>query len=207
MCLSSFVYRSQKPDSLWKGIDSGAKKKGKKGKVFHIYLVKMELTHEAIIDCIKTGNHEKLLKLSKMPSEKSFRDLIKIRDIENRDALLLATRGDHQFADYNIVKILLDNGADVNVTDINGASPLLFLCEKYKKYSDLKLFKLLINHDANVNCQRNNGRTPLHECIMRGNDEEMRVLLTNGARLDLEDNYGWTPLAFCCVHSKHGKYI
>ena len=55
-----------------------------------------------------------------------------------------------------------------------------------------KLFKL------EINLTDNDGKTPLHYSITRGDVESSRILLENGAAVDLLDDMGRTPL-FCLI--------
>lgn len=66
------------------------------------------------------------------------------------------------FRDYNInkfdlIKMLLDSGADPNGTDQKGRTTLMVACKK-RSY---EVVKLLIEYGADVNCPNNKGMTPL----------------------------------------------
>lgn len=65
-------------------------------------------------------------------------------------------------ANYDIVKILLDNHANVNITDKWGQTPLhrLYFCLNSNNL--FKILQLLINHKCSFDKQDKNGNTILH---------------------------------------------
>ncbi len=83
-----------------------------------------------------------------------------------------------------IVKILVENGADVKVKNNDGDTPL------YGSW-DLGVFRLLIEKGADVNAKGFNGRTPLHYCH---GVEKIELLIANGADVNALDNKDRTPL-------------
>ena len=59
----------------------------------------------------------------------------------------------------DIIKILLDHGADIDLPTLRYKNtPLMLACD----YARLKTIKLLLNHGANVNARNNVGESPLH---------------------------------------------
>ena len=46
-----------------------------------------------------------------------------------------------------------------------------------------------------------NGRTPLHVCCLLGNDAMMRLLLKNGAKVEVTDSDGNTPIHFALKYA------
>jgi ankyrin repeat protein len=67
-----------------------------------------------------------------------------------------------QKGSIEIVQLLLNYKADVNVQDENGDTPLYSAC--LNKHPEI--VKLLINNNANVNAQNKNGSTPLHTACL-----------------------------------------
>lgn len=77
-----------------------------------------------------------------------------------------------------LVKILLEHGADVNTVDQNGESALA----KAVKINDAKLVELLIEYGADVNKFDNNGQRALLIAKRQKNQKIINLLLANGAK-------------------------
>jgi ankyrin repeat protein len=97
------------------------------------------------------------------------------------------------FGNLEIVKVLLDKGADINAVSKNklSATPL----QGAAAMQNLELARLLIARGANVNCRGEEGVTPLHEAAGNGQIELVKLLLANGANVNAKDDQGKTPLA------------
>ena len=96
-----------------------------------------------------------------------------------------------------ILKFLLENGADVNAKNSCGCTPLHVAEPKYKATAldELKeLFKLLIQNGADVNAKNNDGESPLHKLAPKGYYNVVDLLVKKDADVDAQDKYGYTPL-------------
>lgn len=101
----------------------------------------------------------------------------------------------------DIVRLLLDNGADPKAHEINwiGGTPLHWASER-----EPEIVQLLIDHGAEVNARVSRpgshhlGGTPLHWCARQKEDnaEVVEVLLKNGADTTLIDAFGKTALEY-----------
>jgi len=86
---------------------------------------------------------------------------------------------DHQLlnavfkGDLASVRMLLDNGADVEAKDANGSTPLVSAAE----YNDLAMVKLLLEKGANVRTKDRGGETALINAARSGNSEIVGLLL------------------------------
>ena len=90
----------------------------------------------------------------------------------------------------NTVKLLLENGADVNMRALDNSTPLHVAME----YGRDKIVRMLLEHGANVGAKDKNGRTPIHEAVESWNDESLRLSLEHGADVGAKDNKGRTPI-------------
>jgi len=93
--------------------------------------------------------------------------------------------------DTDVVKRLLDEGADPDVHDKGGRTPLHFAAQEYRPEET----RLLCRAGASVDAQDAHGNTPLGRATFDsgGRGEVIRVLLENGADPDAENGSGISP--------------
>jgi ankyrin repeat protein len=102
-----------------------------------------------------------------------------------------------------IVKLLLDAGADVAAVD-PGMKATALHAAAYAGRTEAA--RLLIEHGIDIDKQGpKNGYTALHDAIWENNVETARVIIAAGADLTLRSHSGETPLDF--ARSKHRKEI
>ena len=95
----------------------------------------------------------------------------------------------------DIVRWLLNHGADVNAQGFNGYTPLHSAAGR----GHLQAFQMLIEHNADIDIQNTLGMTPLHAAAgsyedHRNHIDIMQVLLDHGADPNARDNDNSTPL-------------
>jgi ankyrin repeat protein len=101
--------------------------------------------------------------------------------------------------DIDIMKALLDHGADPSRALANGTTTLAVALTGRGSPAltpDTPMFqavRLLLERGADVNATGTNGATLLHQSVNRG-EAFVRLLVEHGARLDLRDAGGRTPL-------------
>ena len=81
------------------------------------------------------------------------------------------------------LRLLINNGAQVNAKDPGGRTALFYAC-----YANLEATRLLLENGAEVNQKDNTGRTVLWQAVSSRNKEIVRLLLENGADPNLKDN-------------------
>lgn len=115
-------------------------------------------------------------------------------DVNTRSAsgttALLACLQRHHYKDTavnlrEVVRLLLDAGADPNIADKEGQTPLI------ANAWDVEIARMLVAHGANVNAQGKDGFTPL---LNAGTLELMRFLLEHGANPFAKTERGETAL-------------
>lgn len=94
-------------------------------------------------------------------------------DKYNNTPLMCAAREGQK----NIVKLLIDNGADPNIKDCIGATALHFALDS----GDFAIVALLVNAGVDVNTRDITGGSPLSIAAARGYYEIVQLLLSNGA--------------------------
>mmetsp|Transcript_38752 Transcript_38752/g.52600 ORF Transcript_38752/g.52600 Transcript_38752/m.52600 type:complete len:143 (-) Transcript_38752:157-585(-) len=95
-----------------------------------------------------------------------------------------------------IVKLLLKFGASPRVTTCRGESSLTLACMQ----ENLEICERLIVAAANVNEVDAHKRTPLLKAARHNSkDEILQLLLKNGAKPDIADEEGNTPLHFAAI--------
>jgi hypothetical protein len=114
------------------------------------------------------------------------------QDFKGQAALHLAT----SFADIEIVNLLLEKGADIDICDFQGKTSLMGAVMHRRK----DMVKLLLDKGAGINKTTVNDKlTPLHFAVMMGDLEGVKLLLNRGANLNARANLSLrptTPLSF-----------
>ena len=89
-----------------------------------------------------------------------------------------------------IVKLLLESGADVNEPNFAGHTALMIACNK----ENYNIVKLLVESDANINLANGNGNTALIFASRKQHLEIVKLLVESGADVNLPNNEKNTPL-------------
>jgi ankyrin repeat protein len=92
----------------------------------------------------------------------------------------------------NIVELLVQKGADLNVQDHNSRTPLHLACSG----GHLNIVELLVQKGADLNVQDSYSRTPLHLACSGGHLNIVELLVQKGADLNVQDKDSRTPLHF-----------
>lgn len=103
--------------------------------------------------------------------------------------------------DESLVKLLIDNHADINAKDREGQTALMKACQE--GYS--KLVIDLINYGAEINIQDQGGYTALNHATCEGHKDIVEILIANKADLNLSLtflNTGYTPLIQAIMNDK-----
>lgn len=112
-------------------------------------------------------------------------------DNEGRSPLFIACSKRHS----GVVKLLLENGADVSRCDQNKRSSLFIASSQ--GYEDI--VNILIQNKAEINQSDEEGMTPLFAASEEGRTGTAKILVDNGADLNKSDNKKRTPLYAACM--------
>ncbi|XP_046639772.1 ankyrin repeat and SOCS box protein 13-like isoform X1 [Daphnia pulicaria] len=98
------------------------------------------------------------------------------------------------------VQFLIEEGAWINARNIDGATPLCVACAA----GQTEVAKLLIESNASVNptILIDPLNSPLHEAVMKGHIQCVKLLISKGAKLNAADRHYGTPLHAACVAYK-----
>lgn len=113
-------------------------------------------------------------------------------------ALHLAAEDDYA----DCVKLLLDNGAQMDARNADNQSPLHLACLA----QSVESVEILIQHGVDVNATYKDGRTSLHAAIVKESKsfDCVKHLLKAGADVNKADNYGYTPLHIAALNEFSG---
>ena len=95
-----------------------------------------------------------------------------------------------QKGDIDIVRILLDNGANINFKDNYGDTALMWA--SIEGHTDI--VQLLLDMGANLYLQNNHGTTAILLASSNGNTDVVELLLDRGANPNIQNNNGNTAL-------------
>ena len=104
------------------------------------------------------------------------------------------------FSQPEIVKALLDAGADVNLPSRETMKVTPLASAAAAKQTDIA--RVLIANGANVNARAASGHIPLHEASANGNLELVKLLIDSGADVNAETDDGKTPLDFAIEYKR-----
>ncbi len=120
-------------------------------------------------------------------------ELVNARDKHGRTPLHWACRGVH----LEVVKFLVDKGADVNVEDSNKVVPLHSLAIR----NSASAIAILVAKGANVDIKDYGGQTALHHAAINDAADATALLIKEGAEIESRDDYQRTPLILCARQS------
>ncbi|KAI1414517.1 ankyrin repeat-containing domain protein [Hypoxylon sp. FL1857] len=114
-----------------------------------------------------------------------------IKDCDGRTPLSYAAQHGHQ----GIVRMLIENGADIENMDIRGRTPLTFAA----KSRSTATVQRLLDAGANIEIKSNNAKTLLLLAVKCGDTDMVRLLLEHNADIEAEcfpwgRLEGYTPL-------------
>jgi len=99
---------------------------------------------------------------------------------------------------FDCLRILIENGANVNAKSFLGFTPL----HRATLHGFQECAQLLINNGADVHTPSNFNQTPLHFAALQGQYDIMKLLIEKGANVNFKDNMDCTALHFAYGNGK-----
>ena len=102
---------------------------------------------------------------------------------------------------FQDVKALILNEAEINAKDGNNETPIYYAVEKYS----VSIVEFLLKNGADIEAKNNVSlRTPLYVASAMGHLGIVKMLLKKGAKIDVIDFLGFTPI---CIASGSGHNL
>ncbi|XP_045163299.2 E3 ubiquitin-protein ligase mib1-like isoform X1 [Mercenaria mercenaria] len=118
---------------------------------------------------------------------------------ENKTALQLACYE----GKMDVIKFLLDNKADVNISDDEGDTALHYAAFGQEEGA----LGLLLQKGAKLDMQNKKGQTSLHITVGKGSVPCTRLLIKHGASVNLRDEDGDSPMHDCIIQRRKQNYL
>ena len=95
-----------------------------------------------------------------------------------------------QYEEVEVVRMLIERGADVSAQNKEGETPL----HRALEYGNVGVVRMLIESGTDVSAQNKDGMTPLHLASLHRRVEAVRMLIEHGADVAAQNKNGETPL-------------
>ena len=99
-----------------------------------------------------------------------------------------------------LVSLLLDHGADVEMKDNDGFTPLITACD----HNDTHMVNLLVSRGANIEARDNELTTPLIRAAFRGHELCVLEMIKLGGDVNAIDKYRWDSLLWAAREGHTG---
>ncbi|XP_030754817.1 ankyrin repeat domain-containing protein 50-like isoform X3 [Sitophilus oryzae] len=144
------------------------------------------------------GDYGSQMSLASSSSEPSPEPLFDLQDLHGQAALHVAAR----LGQAQVVKVLLESGANADQADIDGWTPLRAAAWG----GHTEVVEMLVRHGCALDSMDAENRTALRAAAWSGHEEIVKVLLQNGANVNLTDHEGRTAL-IAAAYMGHSEIV
>ncbi len=102
-----------------------------------------------------------------------------------------------QLGNFDVIKTLIEHGADVNIVNGYKNTALMHAVEK----NNADIVQLLLENKADMEVKNRNGYTALMIAIEKSSYESAQLLLQNKADMTASDHSDFTPLMLTAFHN------
>jgi len=148
---------------------------------------------EPIVEAAKNGDFQAVKNILENDPSKL--------DVKNEDGYT-ALHWACMRAHWDVVKYLIEKGADLNVVGGDGGTQINWAVH----HDNVDIIKILIEKGAKLNIRNQWGMTELHTAIWRGNIHVVGYLLDHGSDPNIKTNEGWTSMHYA-YRSGHDNVI
>ncbi len=164
------------------------------------HLGELDMSYESLFEAVRNNNFDLLQRLI----EKYKLNGVNTSHSRHSQTLLLIAIYQKS---YKIVKLLIDNGIDINQTFSDGVNGLMlaanYMLDEENSSDNNKITKLLIEKGINVNMETDKGFTALMvACKDKNSTYIIKLLLDNEAEIDHQNKDGLTAL-MCSVKERN----
>lgn len=138
-----------------------------------------DLHYPLVRECFKVNGFKDIRELGTFLQENQYW-------LYNMSPLMVAAKAGH----LDIVKFLLDGGAQVNVCNYHGLTPLIMALQ----CGHHEIAKLLLQHGADPNVLNMDGISALMHAVEKGYPDLVLLLLEAGADSNIVNQNGFSPL-------------
>nr|CAI5859549.1 unnamed protein product [Callosobruchus analis] len=143
-------------------------------------------------------DYESQMSLASTSSEQSPEPLFDMHDIHGQAALHVAAR----LGQAQVVKVLLEAGANADQADVDGWTPLRAAAWG----GHTEVVELLVKHGCSLDSVDAENRTALRAAAWSGHEEIVKILLEHGADVNLTDHEGRTAL-IAAAYMGHSEIV
>ncbi|MDW7682211.1 MAG: ankyrin repeat domain-containing protein, partial [bacterium] len=148
---------------------------------------------------LNASQHDQLYQFCRSGNEKELKNLIKAKinlnlglKPDSTTALMAAVEGGH----LQIIKLLVENGADINAKRKFGYTSLMIAIQR----NQVEIAKYLIKVGADIHMFTNINDTPLMFAVEKCQTELLQLLIQKGADVNIRNKTDIFPLFQCGVN-------